>query len=119
MELKHECVRDVLLYLEEHQKLHQVINSNSIKIREYTNDDIFYTVSKLTEAGYLNADIREFCSTIPIKEITYSGHMFLNNIRDDKVWKETTKTISGLKSVSLDIISQVAAAIILKMVGIK
>ena len=45
--------------------------------------------------------------------------MFLDNIRDDNVWKETTKTISGLKSVSLDIISQVAAAIILKMVGIK
>lgn len=119
MELKHECVRDVLLYLEEHQKLHQVINSNSIKIGEYTNDDIFYTVSKLTEAGYLNTDIREFCSTIPVKGITYSGHMFLNNIRDDNVWKETQNKLSKFKSVSIEIISQVASGIILNMMGIK
>ena len=119
MELKHECVRDVMLYLESNQKLHEIISSNSIKIDKYSYDDILYSIMKLTEAGYIDASKPDFCSIAPIKGITYSGHMFLDNIRDDNVWKETTKTISGLKSVSLDIISQVAAAIILKMVGIK
>ena len=119
MELKHNCIRDVMLYLESNQKLHDTVISTSIKIDGYTNDDIFYTVSKLTEAGYLDAEQHDLCSIIPIKGITYSGHMFLDNIRDDVVWKETTNKLSKFKSASIEIINQVAAGIILNMMGIK
>lgn len=118
MELKHELVREIMLYLEENLKFNQTIFSNAIKIPEYTSEEITYTVKKLYEAGYLNCTLIKANMTIPIKEITWNGHCFLDNIRDDNVWNHTKQKISKLASISLPIISQVAASYIQMQLGI-
>ncbi|MBG9981861.1 DUF2513 domain-containing protein [Aerococcaceae bacterium DSM 111020] len=50
-----------------------------------------------------------------IKDITYVGHEFLNNIRDAKIWSKTKSTVNKFSSVSLDVLATVANKLILKL----
>ncbi|MCT8386140.1 DUF2513 domain-containing protein [Leuconostoc mesenteroides] len=49
---------------------------------------------------------------------THNGHQYLDNVRDSKIWKQTKNALSGLKSISLDVVSQTAAALIAKSIGL-
>lgn len=118
MKLIHDCVRDVMLYLEDNLKLDDCINSCQINLPNYSRDDIDYTILKLDEAGFLETSKRDLMGNIPIMSITYNGHLFLDNIRDDGIWKETKSKISKFASTSLPIIQQVAAAILASKLGI-
>lgn len=53
MKLNKDCVRDVLLYLEEHLGYDDRLDASSIKIEPYTYEEILYTISLLSEAGYI------------------------------------------------------------------
>ncbi len=119
MKLKNECVRDVLLDIEENLNLHQIISSVSInkRLKNYSHDDIYYTCRKLEEAGFLKVDYT-LSGTANIIEMTYYGHQFLDNIRDSKVWSQTKSVLSKFESVSIDIISSTAFKVITSMLAI-
>ena len=122
MELKKDCVRDVLLYLEKNLNYNEEVFANKIELKKYSKEDIYYTCEKLSEAGFLNVKIDKFIMSetplIMIKSITYEGHQFLDNIRDENVWKETKNRLSIIKDVSLNVIGQVASAVILAKLGL-
>ena len=122
MELKKDCVRDVLLYLEKNLNYNEEVFANNIGLKKYSKEDIYYTCEKLSEAGFLNVKIDKFIMSetplIMIKSITYDGHQFLDNIRDPKVWRETKTKLKEIGGVSLNIISQVAAAVISQKLGL-
>lgn len=48
--------------------------------------------------------------------LTYDGHKFLDNIRDDKVWKDTKTILSKFSSVSLSFVSSVASNVISQLI---
>lgn len=122
MELKKDCVRDVLLYLEKNMKYNEELFANKIELKKYSNEDIYYTCEKLYEAGFINAKIQKYiiddAPLIMITSISYAGHQFLDNIRDENIWKETKDRLSIIKDVSLNIIGQVASAVILAKLGL-
>lgn len=115
MKLIHDCIRDVMLYIEENQELFGVMDSRSINLPNYSNEDITYTLIKLGEAGYLNIDSITLDENVIFKDITYAGHQFLDNIRDTKVWKETKSKLSKFETISIEFVSKVASQIILAM----
>ena len=89
MKLNHDCVRDLLLYIEENSSYNERLHLNTITIKDYSTENIIYTADKLIEAGYLDC-IRSVLMNsrmpdIKVKSITYEGHKFLDNIRDNKV----------------------------------
>mgnify|MGYP000631674527 CR=1 FL=1 len=118
MELKHELVREIMLYLEENLTFDKEIMSTQITIPEYTSEEIQYTVNKLYEAGFLKCKSFKAYKFKTILEITWNGHCFLDNIRDDNVWNHTKQKVSKLASISLPILSQVAASYIQMQLGI-
>ena len=103
MELKKECVRNVLLFIEKKLPYGDSIEATSIKLKSYSQNDILYTCNQLLEAGLINAEKEKWIisddSIITIKGLTYSGHEFLNSIRDPKIWKETKNKLKGLKEI--------------------
>lgn len=119
MKLIHDCVRDVMLDIEENLILHQTISDVDIqnRLKKYSHDDIYYTCQKLQEAGYLNVDFY-MDGSYDIANMTYNGHQFLDNIRDDGIWKEVKSKISKLTGVSLPIIYQVASQAIITRLGL-
>lgn len=116
MQLNHDCVRDVLLYVEENANYNVRISTNSIKLKDYSIEEIVYTIEKLSEADFLNVtSVSTMGRQTPgyvVKSITYKGHEFLDNIKDNSVWSDTKKQLSKFSSTSLSIISSVAAQVL-------
>ncbi len=116
MKLNQDCIRDLLLYLEENLTYDNFITINSIKIKDYSSIDLIYTADKLIEAGYLECirrhSLDDECPTIIAKSITYKGHQFLDNIRDDKVFVKTKSVLSSLKFVSIEVFSETASKVL-------
>ncbi len=120
MKLNPDCLREVLLYLEENLEYreshtifkHRPINPDTLindfmERYTYDKDEINYSVEKLIEAKYIVIDdikhnARQEITYFVITDITWTGHDFLNNVRSTSVWNATKKGASkiGAKSIS-------------------
>ena len=121
MKLDHGYVRHILIVFE---SLDGYPDTNQLykKLTQFSPKEQFdYTFKKLIEAGFvkgINASGMTSFGYISC-EITWDGHAFLDNIKNDTIWKQTTKTVfTKVGDASLQIISQVAAAIIAKQMGL-
>ncbi|WP_288638876.1 DUF2513 domain-containing protein [uncultured Lentilactobacillus sp.] len=120
MKLKQDCVRYVLLALEEQDlaMFHSGASLSSIlnvlTNDKYSRDDISYTLLQLSDGQYINANVNKYVGgfDITVFNITWSGHELLDSIRDDEVWRQTKKATSNLKSVSLGVLKNVATAVL-------
>lgn len=119
MKLNQDCVRDVLIYIEENLPYGDELQATDIKISNYTINEILYTVSLLYDENYIKAiQIKGFeCNSYIIQSLTMRGHELLDNIRDSKVWKKTKETTSKFASVSLKILSSVASGVLTSMIN--
>lgn len=125
MKLDRDCVRDFLLALESLGPGQTLTSDNYQSIpllAYYERDVILYTAERLDEAGFINIKFmpvlggdKPFFAT----SITWYGHQFLDNIRDDGVWKETKFITSKVASVSLGILAEVAASVMKKTLGLE
>lgn len=122
MELNKDCVRDVLLSCEELLKIDEDGYMNSLSHEElgqalpsYKTEDIIYTVVKLKEAGFLDVKITRagnILADVRIYDITFNGHEFLNDIRDDKNWKKVKDIAKAVGAFSINMIAQIAVGVI-------
>ncbi|MCY8002820.1 DUF2513 domain-containing protein [Bacillus haynesii] len=124
MKLDHDCVRSLLLELEEKLGLNDVIGNEVIKVsstaEKFGESQTMYCATKLVEAKLLigSKTIADMETLLLISSLSFEGHQFLDNIRDDGIWKDTKAKVSQLSSVSLPILSQVAAAFIKSKIGL-
>lgn len=122
MNLDANCVRDVLLKIEELQKYFVNDDGDVEKnviwldqlcavLPQHGKEDIFYTLSNLDQAGYINCTTQWVCGCVSeciVNHITYAGHEFLESIRDSKQWTAVKKGLNAIKNYSLSAISAVA-----------
>lgn len=124
MQLNHDCVRLILLAIEECEDPLVRLFPDFFKSRDEFNDfkitDINYAMEKLYEAKYINVMIHKsrMKTTYIAKSITWEGHVFLDTIRDDSVWKKIKEKSSALKSVSLPIMSNLGTSIVKNILGL-
>ena len=121
MKLNKDCIRDLLIYLEDNLSYTHRISTGSLSLKDYTRDELVYTVERLSEAGFINVSkiCDEPCTpTYFILSLTYNGHQFLDTIRDNSIWKNTKTVASQLASVSLPIIQEIAISFIKTKLGL-
>ncbi len=119
LKLNQECIRDLLLYLENNLSYTKNININSLSLKDYSQEELIYTADKLNEANYINC-IKSKGYEIPFiiaTSITYNGHKFIDNVRDNKVWVKTKGILKGFESLSVDIISETASKVITNIIN--
>ena len=131
MELNHDCVREVLLYIEEQQPVgkkmywkdfsHEFDSTyDQSKIEDFSDDDLRYCLERLIDAQYLDGDYSLSAEgtlvSLTVKNITWEGHTFLDNIRDPEIWKDTKTVVSHLKSVSIGMLSEISTTILKKLI---
>lgn len=100
MKLNHDCVRDVLLFVEEEQRpgiflhLNDFISiqdkdtSTKKRLSMYDAETIKYTLMKLHETGYLKDNLSIISGRLveySTGALTWEGHKFLDTIRDQKI----------------------------------
>lgn len=116
MKLNHDCVRDLMIYFEENLDYNNDVYVNTLPSENYSKDELVYTTEKLNEAGYIKCVCKNYVGEktplIIVNAITYDGHAFLDNVRDNKIWSKTKGILSSLKSASIEIVSETAAKVI-------
>ncbi len=120
MKLNKDCVRDLMLYIEDNLSFGSQLDVSQIHNLNYSTDDILYTALKLYEAGYINASVSDYIDGsiyISIQSITWSGHKFIDNIRDGKVWSTTKNIASKFTSVSISMIENIASQVITNLIN--
>lgn len=127
MTLNYDCIRDVLLYLEDtlgytndivamtHKRL--TIETICSDLPSYSKEDIQYTVEKLFEARYIRiVDIthnkQNYIVNGYVDDITWDGFNFLNNIREKSIWEATKRGAKKVGAMSVSAISMISFEII-------
>lgn len=133
MRLNYDCVRDVLLKLEELLTIKYDENLNSfnrsmtdihqlydnLSGAKYTIEDVLYTIKILDEAGFILASMDYGDGHIVdciIVDITYEGTEFINKIRPKDVWSKLKSGFAKVGAFSLPVISDVANSLLTSLV---
>jgi hypothetical protein len=93
---------------------------DSERLQPYDRETIIYTADKLIEANYIKGGLSMIVDevhNISLVALTWDGHHFLDNIRDDGVWKKTKNVTSKFSSISIPLLSSVASSVISKMIS--
>lgn len=131
MKLNYECMRKVLLKLEELLELNENLSFKEMTVKEIINipalsnefspEDIAYSIYMLADAeliyyqseyykDYNLGNNYHFGKIIAsnVKSLTYKGHEFIENIRNDTIWKKVIEKLKPLGGMTIEIISQAA-----------
>lgn len=121
MRLSPDCMRDVLLVAEDHVPLNGSLSMGNLLslLPSYSKDELTYTCLKLNEGNLLNIlkmDSDNGTSVANISDITYEGHQFLENIRNQSTWETVKQKLSLLGSSSVPVIMSVASQLMIEKI---
>lgn len=119
MRLNHDCVRDILLCIEDCTgdlnaiyRISYICDSLSSK---YSSNEIEYHMHLLDEAGFIYG-IKFFVSGDGIlQRLSWKGHEYLDNIRDKSAWSKLKDGSIDLSCMSLDVLGQIAKELALSI----
>lgn len=120
MKLDMDLVRQLLFFFESKAGRGHILSSD-IKIEGRDDQDVFqYHLARMYEAGFLVCELTRSKSTpdrtitvIPF-ELTWSGHQFLETIRDDEVWRRVKAGAYHIGNFSFEVLKDVAKGIVRK-----
>lgn len=127
MRLNLDCVRDLLLCIEEQTGFKDkcsfiyMESNNGIPdfqetlYKSYPYDELFYHIQYCIKSNL----IEEYSTTdawIMISDLTPEGHEFLNNIREDNVWNGIKTVSSKVGAKSLEAVTQIASNVISELI---
>lgn len=124
MKLNNDCIRDVLLYIEENvnykedrgdivpdrKSFYDIVNALS---SAYSKEDIYYTLTVLREARYIETSGEAMNNTGSItrgfvNRLTWEGHEFLDGVREETIWEVAKEGAEQVKVSSLSMLKEIA-----------
>lgn len=102
MKLNHECVRELLLWLEENLPLAGGYQLQYNEI-EHSKQDICYSAQLLIDAGFLEGKVTQLKLSMPIvfiRKISWEGHKFIDNIRSNTAWNKSVDAATKVGGAS-------------------
>jgi len=123
MRLNPDCIRDILLYVEENTGYMRYIpvprsihNFDIALENDYEPDEILYHIDLCEEYGYIRTDSGTIANFY-IERLSVLGHEFLENIRQESNWNQTKSLAKQAGSISLNVISNIASNVISSVVA--
>ncbi len=124
MKLNHDCIRKVLLLLEDMCNISMNNDTYCWKsanisdlcdaLPDFDRKDIFYSLFNLEQAGFIDV-LSQYADggvyVYSVNYITFTGHEYLANIKNDNNWKKTKEIGSKVGALSLNIISKIAEGV--------
>lgn len=118
MKLNYDCVRDVMLYLEENLNFGNPIRDTNINLN-YDIKDIRYSLLKLHEINYLDGSVSKYMDgdySVITTDITFYGHKFIGEIQSDTIWDKTKSVSKDLGIQTINGITQIASSVISSLI---
>lgn len=132
MNLNYDCIRDILIFIQDNQKYNEQtgrleqffsnkLSENESLTANYEKDQIKYCIEKMCDNDFLAYEPPKYVrdSTYVINNITYTGHQYLDSIKDKSIWEKTKEIIQskGMK-FTFDVIQAVAIAYAKDLLGL-
>ncbi|NPC90989.1 DUF2513 domain-containing protein [Bacillus sp. WMMC1349] len=125
MKLDHDCVREILLELEEKLTLNDQLNTSEVRelqtVQKFGEETSFYAILKLIDANFIEGKaIRsdDSLSGLILGHLTWDGHVFLDNIRETSIWEATKEKTKGLASISVSLMAGIAQDYLKQRLGL-
>lgn len=120
MRLNYDCIRDILLTIEEvttfDKNFEFYRDSDNLLLSKYQPEEILYHIKQLNLAGLLYGHGHMQDGDIIIDDLSWEGHDFLNNIRNQDVWNKTKNLAKELGVYSLKSLSLISAKYVTQLV---
>lgn len=121
MKLDNDCIRDILLYIEENttdENCFVSVNKLKSDLSKYSSDTINYHIRQIHQANLV--DTVGYGDGVPqdISNLSWEGNIYIANIRDNKVWSIVKEKTKNVASVSFPIIIELAKEAAKKYVGL-
>lgn len=114
-----DLVRAILIAMEDHEK---GFAPDSLGIPDYSEEQIGYHIHLMGQAGLLDvSDASSLDGDSPsaiAHSITWNGHEFLANAREEKNWLQAKKLMKGAGEASFHIWQSVLTHLVMKNVGL-
>ena len=119
MRLNPDCIRDILLTIEEKTGFPAIIeypNDMQVsRLNNYSEEEIFYHLSQCEQSNLING-LDFHTDGCIIYGLTPSGHHFIEDTRLDTTWNKTKEISKNIGSSSLDAIKQIATGVITELI---
>jgi len=118
MKLNPDCIRDILLAIEEDCSFRSTFQfpGNNNRLSSYSEDEVLYHI-KQCELSDLVYKVTWFIGgSCCVKDLAPSGHQFLADIRSENIWSKTKITAAKVGSSSLNTLVSIASSIVAGLV---
>lgn len=116
MKLNPDCIRDILLYVEENTSLKEQLFLNNFdlpdQLSKYDPDELMYHIKQAELSNLIVMRCWYLNGGCAIKYLHPDGHQFLTNVREDSNWNRTKEIAKSAGSNSLDALKQIATGVI-------
>ncbi len=117
MKLDPNCVRDILIAVEENtgysvEFVYPTQLDKAPALAKYEKDVVRYHIQQCEMNGLIIILERDYSGTFHILDLTPKGHEFLANIRSDNIWADVKTISSKVGSASLSTLIQIATSVI-------
>lgn len=126
MKLDYDCLRSLLLKLEDFENLdddlhyqYMTLDDMTEALPKFPKNMIAYTTLKAEEGDLINASIMNADGGIyacTYSSLTYDGHQFLDNVRNNNIWNKTKSIAKELGCTSFRSLLSISEKIILAMI---
>lgn len=121
MKLNPDCIRDLLLDVEENTSIHKsimyVFNSpQEGRLAKYTNEEVEYHLEQCDLNGYFVGYKNYVGNSAKVDYLSPSGHAFLSDVRSDSVWQHTKAVAGKIGAWSLDTLNKIAVNVVSEII---
>lgn len=115
MKLNPDCIRDILITVEENVGFMDSIEINEEnytqfnELQSYSYNEIGYHINQCNLSNFFTQTIPILDGSFIIMDLSPKAHDFLANIRSESNWKKIKEKAASVGSFSLNVLSQVAA----------
>ncbi|MBD9846446.1 DUF2513 domain-containing protein [Enterococcus faecalis] len=119
MKLNPDCVRDLLLEIEQTTDSNKMYSYSSQDkyLKKYDENVVYYHFRQADLSGLLYQSQFDMAGNFGCVDLSPKGHQFLNDIRSENNWKKTKEIASTIGSFSLDALSNIASGVITNLIN--
>lgn len=116
MKLDPDCIRDILLFVEENTDLKRHLNFSWKTVPQcfpqYTPNKVLYHVKQCELSGFFQECTHGYGSDFHISYLSPEGHQFVNNIRSDNMWSHIKEVGKKVGTSSVSVLSQISVSVV-------
>jgi hypothetical protein len=118
MKLNPDCIRDVLLDVEEKCDYINCFEfpDDSNRLKSYDRNTALYHIKQCDRSGLITGFKTLLNTGCLIGDLSPSGHEFLSNIRSETTWNATKEITKKIGTDSLSAMLQVASGIVAEII---